>query len=198
MTGRATHWGDGEHLTHWLFSQGDIWITADARPLEIDWMESTHVLNALLMIERMSDIPVEDVHGSLLYQTMLKRLTYLLKLGEVAELEQRLREAATPEDDPKFTMPNRRIETTFSGVKDVLLDVQERQRDAGYEFPRFKLHYRKENGEESHRTIQTLEVFERHVALGFPELYLKGVDIDLMEIRQFRADRILRIEEVPA
>lgn len=63
-------WAPG-YLARWLFSQGEVWITADGRPVEIDAMEWEHALNTLLMIERVAGSIEPEIGGGYVQDTPL-------------------------------------------------------------------------------------------------------------------------------
>lgn len=71
-------WGHAEHLTRALFDQGDIWVTATSQVRKIKDMSAPHVLNTLLMIERMDDLPIDNLHNTKLYQALYDRLLSFL------------------------------------------------------------------------------------------------------------------------
>ncbi len=75
-------WGQGLHLTRALFNQGRVWVTASGEVKKIEEMEPTHLLNTLLMIERMRDLPIGNVHDSVLCKAMHARLVWLLPAPE--------------------------------------------------------------------------------------------------------------------
>lgn len=176
---RTSKWGAAAHLTRALFAQDKIWVTDSAEVLTISDMEHSHVLNTLLMIERIDDFPAGlDIHESPLYTALYGRLFDVLG-----------------PDEPDFVMPERRIADTRRDILALLEEVKNASDPGAF---RFKVHYVKDDGTESHRTVVPLEVYERGVGIGFPEQYLRAIDIDICGARTFRADRIQRLEEVPS
>ena len=69
-----------DYLVRWLFEQDDVWITASRRLVFVASMEREHLLNTLLMLERVANsievhLPVATrVQDTVLYNTMRRRV----------------------------------------------------------------------------------------------------------------------------
>lgn len=71
-------WGDASHLTKALFGQDKVWVTAQSDVRQIAEMSPQHCLNTLLMIERMDDLPIDDLHATPLYAALYDRVLSFL------------------------------------------------------------------------------------------------------------------------
>ncbi len=182
-------WGNAGHLTKALFAQDKIWVNAKSEVVRISDMKTDHVLNTLLMLERMDDLPFSsrELHGTKLYAALYDRL-----LGALAPNVQ----APTPVETTSLwpfdttTTYGRRVgvghETIVSilnaaiqGASNVLIDYESAVGGVVT----------------TNRRIAPLRIEERGGRMGFPEKYLHAIDIDKGEPRVFLVRNIKRCED---
>lgn len=176
-------WGHADHLTRALFDQGEIWVTAKSEVMRIADMHPTHVLNTLLMIERLRDLPVEPLHGTKLYEALYDRLLgYLPKRAEA---------------EPVWPYA-RRVATEHSGIMSILESaVAANLRDPSpLTRVRVLIDYTDVVGAVTKaREVVPSRVERRRVGSGFQEPYLHAWDVEKAETRMFKVDRISRCED---
>ncbi len=176
-------WGSAGHLTRALFDQGEIWVTAKSEVLRIADMHPTHILNTLLMVERLDDLPVENLHGTKLYEALYDRvLGYLPKRAEAG---------------PVWPYA-RRVATEYSGIMSILeAAVAANLREPSpLTRARVLIDYTDVVGNVSkEREIIPSRVEWRRIGAGFKEPYLHAWDVEKSATRLFKIEGIARCQD---
>lgn len=194
-------WGDGSHLARALFAQDQLWVTAQSKVVEVAEMDLTHALNTLLMIERMTDLPIKDVQGTKLYEALYGRVFDAMRAQESPRPRV---QAPTPVEATSLwpydqTTPwHRRVGVSYETIVAILEAAITAGRTGrpGLESPRVVIDYENRKGEVTlGRLVTPLSLSERRGTFGFNEKYLVALDVAKEESRTFIVRNIKRCED---
>lgn len=184
-------WGNGQHLTRALFNQGKVWVTAKSEILQVAEMTPQHCFNTLLMLERMDDLPVENLQSTPLYAALYDRVLSVMPPNTIKASSITAGRIYGGSMDLWPHTP-RSVPVRLVGVEpdSILLIIEAALHAKG----RVAITYVDSKGVRTYRTVEPYKIDQRPAGFGFQEKYLIARDIDKDELRTFKLTNIERCE----